>query len=163
MISRYHALAQRIRQESDELERIVGAAHRHWDRSKTSADQDAYLNSVALNLHGFYSGLERVFELIAVDLDGIKLGGERWHIELLRQMTLELPEVRPPVLQSEIAEQLDDYRKFRHLIRNIYTTNLVPAELERLVLALHPLWSRIRTQLDAFAEYLDELARADDA
>lgn len=29
------------------------------------SDQDIYLDSVALNLHGFYSGLERLFELVA--------------------------------------------------------------------------------------------------
>jgi len=29
-----------------------------------------YLDSAALNLHGFYSGLERLFELIARHVDG---------------------------------------------------------------------------------------------
>ena len=38
--------------------------------AQTAIDQDAYLNSVALNLHSFYSGLERIFELIAQELDG---------------------------------------------------------------------------------------------
>ena len=117
---------------------------------------------MALNLHGFYSGLERIFELIAVDLDGIKLGGEHWHIELLRQMTLELPEVRPPVLSRDVAERLDSYRKFRHLIRNIYTTNLDPSELEKLVVALSHLWLDTRDQLDALVNYLDRLSHADE-
>lgn len=162
MISRYHALAQRIRQECEELESILTAIQRHWERSKTAADQDAYLNSVAFNLHGFYSGLERIFELIAVDLDGIKLGGDHWHIELLRQMTLDLPQIRPPVLTHETAQHLDNYRKFRHVIRNIYTTNLVPSELEKLVVTLPQVWSSIRNQLDALADYLDQLSRADE-
>ena len=162
MISRYRALAQRIRQENYELERVLAAIQRHWQTSKTAVDQDAYLNSVALNLHGFYSGLERIFELIAVDLDGIKLGGEHWHIELLRQMTLELPEVRPPVLSRDVAERLDSYRKFRHLIRNIYTTNLDPSELEKLVVALSHLWLDTRDQLDALVNYLDRLSHADE-
>jgi len=162
MINGYYALAQRIRLECDELEPILAAIQRHWQRSKTATDQDAYLNSVALNLHGFYAGLERMFELIAVDLDQIKLGGEHWHSELLRQMTINLPKIRPPVLSRETAEQLDHYRRFRHLIRNIYTTNLVPSELEKLVVPLPQLWSQIREQLDAFADYLDQLSHADE-
>lgn len=162
MISRYHTLAQRIRQEANELDHALTIIQRHWQSSKTAVDQDAYLNSVALNLHGFYSGLERIFELIAVDLDGVKLGGEHWHTELLRQMSLDLPQVRPPVLSRETAERLDNYRKFRHLIRNIYTTNLVPSELEKLVVALPPLWSQTRDQLSALVNYLDQLSHADE-
>ena len=67
---------------------------------------------MALNLHSFYSALERVFELIALELDGGALGGESWHIELLRQMSLDVPDVRPPVLQPDTAVRLDEYRKF---------------------------------------------------
>lgn len=84
--------------------------------------------------------------------------GEQWHIELLRQMTLDIPEIRPPVLTSEIAEQLDEYRKFRHLIRNIYTINIVPQRLAEIVLPLSSLWTQVREALLRFAEYLDEVA-----
>jgi len=162
MINGYYSLAQRIRHECDDLERVVKVVQRHWKRAKTARDQDAYLNSVALNLHGFYSGLERIFELVAVDLDGIKLGSDHWHTDLLRQMTVNLPKIRPPVLSRETTERLDNYRRFRHLIRNIYTMNLVPGELGKLVVPLPSLWSQIRDQLDAFANYLDQLSHADE-
>jgi len=76
-------------------------------------DQDAYLNSVAFNLHSLYSGLERVFELVAIELDGGPLGRENRHVELLRQMVLDLPETRPPALENNTSIQLDEYRKFR--------------------------------------------------
>ena len=112
MIPRYRVLQQRIAAEIDDLERTQQAARRHWQRSLTAeADQDAYVNSVALNLHSFYSGLERVFELIAVELDGGAIGGADWHTELLQQMTLDLKRIRPPVLTRVTAAQLDEYRK----------------------------------------------------
>lgn len=56
MIARYQMLARRIQLEADELERTQTAIQRHWQTAiRTTTDQDAYLNSVALNLHSFYS------------------------------------------------------------------------------------------------------------
>lgn len=162
MIARYQALQQRIRIEVKELERTIAAIERHWTRATTAgADQDAYVNSVALNLHSFYAGVERSFRLIAVELDGGTLGGEAWHSELLQQMTLELPDVRPPVLQDETARELDAYRKFRHLIRNIYATNIDPNRMSKLVTGLPDVWKVLRRDLDSFLEFLDAVAHAD--
>ena len=66
MSALYQELVERIRGEASDLERVVQRALRAWPQAqKASGDQDAYLDSVALNLHSFYSGLERLFELIA--------------------------------------------------------------------------------------------------
>lgn len=158
MIVRWKALAQRIRMEIDELEQAVSAVARHWQRAKVAAeDQDAFLNSVALNLHSFYNGLERVMELVAQEIDGGTLGGEAWHAELLRQMTLELPSVRPAVLGSDTRHRLDEYRKFRHRVRHIYATHLNPARIEHLVQNLPTTWEQVRTEMLAFADFLERL------
>lgn len=161
MSNRYRELAKRIRRECADIDRVVTIAQRHWHKSKTAEDIDAYLNSVALNLQSFYSGIERLFELIAIEIDGARPKGDQWHIELLRQMTLDIPDTRPPVLTSEIVEQLDEYRKFRHLIRNIYTMNIVPQRLAEIVLPLPSLWTQVKDALLKFAEYLDEVAPSD--
>lgn len=162
MMARYQALAQRIRTEMEDLERTQAIIQRHWHSARSaSGDPDAYLNSVALNLHSWYSGLERVFELIALELDGGTLGGEAWHTELLRQMALDLPNVRPPVIQRETAMHLDEYRKFRHRIRNIYATSLDPARMQSLVLELPSLWGEIRQEISTFLDFLAALALGD--
>jgi hypothetical protein len=150
------ALAQRIRQEINELAQTVSVIARHWARLEhSSEDQDAFLNSVALNLHGFYNGLERVLELIAVEMDGGTLGGEAWHTELLRQMTFELPEIRPAVLTLETSQHLDEYRKFRHRVRNIYATHLDSPRMAPLITNLPSIWPQVRLELLAFAEFLE--------
>ena len=162
MIARYQVLSRRIELELEELERTQAAAQRHWQTARTTTiDQDAYLNSVALNLHSFYSGLERIFELLAQELDGGVVGGDAWHTELLRQMALDVPDLRPPAIQAATADQLDEYRKFRHRIRNIYTTNLDPERMAHLVLHLPVLWPQIRSELELFAQFLHGLASAD--
>ncbi len=164
MNPRYQVLARRIEEEQAELEATVAAIRRHWAKAETAAaDQDAYLNSVALNLHSLYSGLERVFELIAVELDGGPLGGEAWHAELLQQMAFDVPDVRPRVLRPETAAALDELRRFRHRVRNIYATKLDPARIEPLVMALPGLWQDVTQDLGAFVNYLNRLGRATEA
>jgi hypothetical protein len=163
VIARYQALAQSIQDELTELEGVVAAVLRHWHGVQSApADQDAYLNSVAFNLHSFYSGLERLFELIAIELDGGALGGAGWHSELLRQMTLDLRGTRPPVLHKETAVLLDDYRKFRHLVRHIYAAHLDPKRVELLVIGLPAVWRQLKEDLWNFTRFLQPLSHADE-
>ncbi|HHB90550.1 MAG TPA: hypothetical protein ENK60_04510 [Anaerolineae bacterium] len=70
MNARYLALAGRIAQELDEQERLVQRIQRLWEQAERSHDE-AYIDATALNLHGFYAGIERIFEWIATDVDTI--------------------------------------------------------------------------------------------
>ena len=69
-----------------------------------------------------------------------------------------MTDVRPAVIDKDSALALDDFRRFRHLVRNVYTINLAPDKMARLILALTGLWSKLHAELLAFAEFLDELA-----
>ncbi len=162
MIPRYRILEQRTLEELEELDRTVDTVKRHWQTAETADDQDAYINSVALNLHSFYSGLERIFELVAVQLDEGKLGGPDWHAEMLRQMALDLGEVRPPVLSKATVSDLDEYRKFRHRVRSIYASHLDPHRMEDLVADLPAVWRQARRELEEFARFLDTMVHADE-
>ena len=88
MNERLRHLARRIRDELSELDRVNQRVAEGWDRAIRNAD-DYYLDGVALNLHGCYGGLERLFELIAAVVDRAKPKGENWHQALLVQMTEE--------------------------------------------------------------------------
>ncbi|MBM3236147.1 hypothetical protein FJZ31_07590 [Candidatus Poribacteria bacterium] len=100
-------------------------------------------------------------ELVVEEIDGGILGGEAWHAELLRQVHLDLPDIRPPVLSQETCEQLDEYRKFRHRVRNIYAMNLLPDRMEDLVTNLPTIWHRVRTELQAVINFLKQLSEAE--
>lgn len=123
-----------------------------------SADQDYYLDAVALNLHGFYSGVERLFELTARHIDRAVPNGESWHQNLVSQMAQEMSDVRPAMISADVAASLDEYRRFRHLVRNVYATNLVPSKMQGLLERLPPLWNRLRAELVAFAVFLEQIA-----
>ena len=157
----YLELAERIRGEIPDLNRVVQRALTAWAQAKRMPSESAYLDSVALNLHGFYSGLERLFELIARHVDGALPSGETWHRDLLQRMTQDIAGVRPAVLSQGTALSLDEFRRFRHLVRSVYTVCLVPEKMAGLMSALPELWPAVRAELLAFADFLEALAQAE--
>lgn len=68
MIPRYQALRGRIEEALGDVERVVMRAEELLEKATTSGD-DGYFDGIALNLHGFYAGLERIFEDIARSLE----------------------------------------------------------------------------------------------
>ena len=160
MNERLLKLAQRISDALSELERVVKRAQEGWRRVQQSSD-DFYLDGVALNLHGFYAGLERLFELIATTIDGTLLQGANWHQVLLQQMAAEIPEVCPAVISEGTSEALDGYRGFRHVVRNVYTLQFDAATVQRLVEEAPTVFAQVRSELLAFAALLEQRARSD--
>ncbi len=164
MIEPYRATAERIRQELAALERVTSRAIRAMARAREQpADQDFYLDSVALNLQDFYTGVERAFRRIAGTIDEEVPAGHNWHEELLRQMAQERTGIRPAVISSETADALDQYLRFRHVVRNIYTFEFDPDRIGRLVQSLSPCFRQVERELQAFASFLERLAESDES
>ena len=161
MISRWLEVAARIRAEVADLDWVARRVDRFWHAAaKARADRDAYLDAVALNLQSFYSGIERLFELIARHVDEAMPGGETWHRDLLRQMAREIEGRRPAVISEASAAGLEMCRRFRHLIRNLYAMDLAPERMAPVVEGVPHLWARAQPELLAFAGFLDDLARS---
>lgn len=150
------ALAGRIREELQEVARTVERARLLTDKATTSGDDD-YWDGVALNLHSFYTGVERILEEIAREVEGSVPAGPEWHRDLLVQMTAEMPGVRPAVLSREARLSLDEYRGFRHVVRNLYAFNFRPGRLRELVDGLTACLAVLRSDLEAFLAYLTTL------
>jgi hypothetical protein len=148
-------LIRRIRLELDELERVLGRVNEGWERARRAND-DYYLDGVALNLHGIYSGFERIFTQIAETIDGDLPRGEDWHKRLLDQMKGEIPGIRPAIISTESGEVLDDLRKFRHVVRNVYTHHLDPVRLKKLVEDTAKRFAHLRAELSAFTAFLEQ-------
>ena len=106
-------LASRILNEIASLGVVVTRVESAW-KAAAAKDDELYFDSVALNIHSFYSGLERLFEKISYAVDGYMPKGVNWHQELLNQMALEIPTVRPAVISEKTLKKLDNYRGFRH-------------------------------------------------
>lgn len=149
-------LSSRILDELQGIHILVARAKLGWEKSLSQHD-DYFLDGVALNLHGFYSGLERVFEKVATLIDENVPDGANWHQELLRQMSLEIPKVRPAVISAKLREELEEYRGFRHVVRNVYTYQLNPAKMESLVSRLANVIADVDVELKTFTEFLQNV------
>ena len=78
-------------------------------------------------------------------------------------MASDLQELRPAVISESSAARLDEYRRFRHLVRNVYAVDLAPERMAGLMSALPRMWPDLRSELMAFAAFLDALGRIDEA
>lgn len=149
-------ISARIDSELAEIKSVVERTLQAWDKA-TKQNDDFYLDSVALNLHAFYSGLERIFEKLASTIDGSVPSAANWHEELLIQMQTEIPSVRPAVISCQLKEALEDYRGFRHVVRNVYSYNLRPEKLKLLVGNLESTFLQACEELVVFGGFLNKL------
>lgn len=99
--------------------------------------------------------------MIATDADNTRPGGASWRRELLTQMSLVLPEVRPAALSAETVAALAEYLDFRHVVRHMYTFNLRPGRVIELVSGLPATFELVRRDLLILADFLDGLSTAD--
>lgn len=152
-------LVQLIAKELENLERVIRDAETGWQRFSDSSD---YFNLcvVALNLHSFYTGLEKLFQDIAKTLnERLSPDSSKWHEALLRQMATEVAGIRPAVISLSSRDALIEYRKFRHLVRNIYPFRLDSARIQPLVEAAPNVLAQVRSDLLTFAAFLESQGR----
>jgi hypothetical protein len=152
-------LAVRIQSELVEIHQVVERAQRLLDKASKSGDDD-YYDGVALNLHSFYTAIERILEDIAREIDGAVPTGQNWHRSLLMQMAAEVPQVRPPVIQRCSRDCLDEYRGLRHVIRNVYSFNLKPVRLQELVRMLPECYQSLFEDFAQFCDFLETVERS---
>ncbi|NSW76900.1 MAG: hypothetical protein HPY68_09060 [Candidatus Atribacteria bacterium] len=108
-------------------------------------------------LHNLYCALEDLFREIAktfentVDEDPL-----RFHRQLLKRMSLEVPRIRPRVITPESYEILDELRGFRHIFRHSYAYSLSPEKVLHLKGKICARWSEIEKDLLRWKSFLEQ-------
>jgi len=108
------------------------------------------IRACASILQDFYSGIEKIFERIALVIDNNLPKGETWHIELLSQMAKPFGNIRPPVISENLFEKLKEYLKFRHLFRHIYGFELKWERIKHLCLEMENVLDELREDIYKF-------------
>jgi hypothetical protein len=109
--------------------------------------------AIAQTICNVYNWIEDVIASIAANIDGDVPKGENWHRELLDQMTAPLADVRPSVIDAKLRMELDELRRFRHVVRHGYGARLDKRRVEEHFLGL----------LAAHAGLIEALRRLDEA
>lgn len=152
----YDSLASRLEQVLIDLAHVTQRIETQLQKA-TTTDDDAYLDAVALNLHGFYAGIEHAFEDVAQTVEQSLPAGSRWRQNLLLQMSAEIPGKRPSLISRQTRDCLDEYRQFRHVVRNVYTFNLRGSRLQELAAEVGACFTAVSTDLSRFIEFLRQL------
>ncbi len=114
---------------------------------------------VGYYLQVIYGLFENIFRRIAGAF-GNQIDDEaHWHTHLLRRMTLDVQDVRPPVISQEAYECLDELRRFRHLFRNAYVLTFDPERLALVLKKAERLAKIYPQDLSRFLGFLDDLAK----
>ena len=148
-----------VAQLEDKLSTWRELSERLGEAMDSSVPELFRTGTVGKILHDFYTGLEDMFRTVAEETGEGLPRTDQWHRELLHTMTLEVPGVRPPVVPSELEEELLPYLRFRHLFRNIYG-RLDWKRMEGLALRMPEVMEDTLRSLKSFISYLKELAEA---
>jgi hypothetical protein len=127
--------------------------------AKNSNLADIFYESLALKLHNFYTGCERIFQIIASELNGGLPSGYDWHRRLLTRMATS-QERRPAILTQQTVRGLGEYLAFRHVVRNIYGFELETQRVEYLVQNYFEVWHNFKQDLQNFLSWLKVLANS---
>ena len=118
-------------------------------------DDDTFaLRARGSMLHDFYCGVERILVRIAEELNGGVPQGEQWHRQVVTDMTLEIPGVRPAVIDAALAEELGDFLRFRHVFRNVYGSLLQAARMRPLEERLPVVLAAFRQRMRGFITWM---------
>jgi hypothetical protein len=118
---------------------------------------DICSESLALKLHNFYTGCERIFQIIASELNGGLPSSYDWQRRLLNTMS-KPQDYRPAVLREDTVYKLNEYLSFRQVVRNIYGFELEEQKLENLVNNYYNTWSQVQENINSFILWLKTTA-----
>lgn len=111
------------------------------------------LTALASVLHSFYSGMEKIFLIIAKKIDKNSPHDINWHKTLLFRMAIE-NESREAVISESTRDKLSEYLAFRHFYRHSYSFHLDWEEMKELVVSIQQIWDTFRTEISNYLETL---------
>ena len=146
-------LARRLAAEVESELSSLGALEAEL-ASAPPGDDTYALRARGSILHDFYNGIERVFVRIARELNGGVPRAEQWHRELIRNMALDIPAVRPAVIDTDLAGTLEEYLRFRHVFRNVYGAVLSAERMRSLEARVPATLEAFRNQVRSFLAWM---------
>ena len=145
-----------LRAEVDSRQRDIDAIYdRIENRRGVFRETSEGIDSMAYQIHNHYSAFEQLFETVVHFFEN-RIEEERYHIDLLRRMRLEIHGIRPALVSDEAFDMLDELRRFRHFFRHAYTAELNPDNLADLVAKTDRLREVHRRDVEGFVQRMTQ-------
>jgi len=151
--------------EAKALRRLISNIEKDLDKlHKLKVEKDelnietAHPRIIGSILHDFYTGMENIFEKIAKELEGSVPKGPDWHKDLLEDMTIEIRNLRPPVIDDSLKKELNEYLRFRHLFRSLYGFELDRSRMRPLIERFDHVLENFEHQIYNFLQVLEKIA-----
>ena len=158
--AQYKRLIVDIKDDLDSVQKIAGYIKEITQvlESMQGPVRGSDLMACAGYLHHYYTGIESIFERISRAFDGGITSSGDYHRELLRTMTLEIPNIRPSIISRDLAEELDEYRRFRHMFRHSYGSELRWRKMEPLAKSIVTMTEVLMERIYEFMQFVDKLS-----
>ena len=151
-------IASDLKTELDQLDalrtEIETTQRLSWEQPNLN---QVFTESLGLKLHNFYTVCERIFKIIASELNGGLPSSYNWHQRLLTRMATTQTD-RPAVISQATAKQLKEYLSFRHIVRNIYGFELEASRVTELVNDYYSVWDNFTQEIKDFIKWLEDLS-----
>lgn len=99
-------------------------------RARLGKGSACELEAAAFQLVRCYNCLEQMGMRVAKAFENHIDDDRGWHVELLRRLSLSLPEIRPAFFPKEALEDLQTLRGFRHVVVHAYDLVLKKDKIE---------------------------------
>jgi len=102
LVLKYAALISRIRRTLFDVDQEYNYAKEQAGLAEETK-QAVYWTAVGLSMHGYYTGLEKIFKIIVDTVDGGLMSPQtgQWYKDLLDQVMLDVLDTRPPVIDEK--------------------------------------------------------------
>ena len=157
----FKILSSEIKKEIKTLKHLVNEINDFYIRNK-GTDYELVKNFHKLRvygsiLHDFYTGIEKIFRKIAIEMDEELPEGLSWHSELLERMNLSIEDVRIQVIEKDLKRKLYEYLRFQHVFRNVYGFDLKWEKMRHLVIELEDVFNELDSSVERFLDFLLKL------
>jgi hypothetical protein len=147
-------LAAKIRLCLDELDEIRGQVSLLMTKVSGSTAGDIETAGASAMLHSFYTGIEKLLELIGREWDRHPSTSSGWHRELLNRMGAST-DTRGAFLSPGLVEVLGEFLAFRHLFRGASIALMRWSKISPLLAKVDQTYREVRVELESFQEFLE--------
>jgi len=144
-----------LKSEMEAQIRVIDEIYKKIEIRKSAFEESqTNMESLAYQLHNLYCAFEDLFKIVADNFENTIEDKARYHIELLRRMSIPIEGIRPPLLTEDATRFFDELRSFRHLFRHAYSYEIDPRKLKIVLEDVQKLKNIYKNLVPKFIEKL---------